>query len=103
MFGLFSPVQSITPNELTAQLHTRGTQLLDVREPTEFRAGHIAGAKNVPLGRIAAYVPPTHTKLFVICRSGARSKRAYKQLKARGLDVTNVAGGMLAWQGRTIS
>ncbi|MEL1206341.1 rhodanese-like domain-containing protein, partial [Staphylococcus epidermidis] len=51
MFGLFSPVQSITPNELTAQLHTHGTQLLDVREPTEFRAGHIAGAKNVPLGR----------------------------------------------------
>ncbi|MFD1393784.1 rhodanese-like domain-containing protein [Lacticaseibacillus jixianensis] len=102
MFG-FSPVHSITPQALAQQLRAPGAQLLDVREPSEYRAGHIAGAKNVPLARIGSYTPPANAKLYVICRSGARSKRAYKQLQARGLDVTNVAGGMLAWQGRTIS
>ncbi|WP_390409297.1 rhodanese-like domain-containing protein [Lacticaseibacillus jixiensis] len=102
MFG-FQPIRSITPDQLPALLHTPHHQLIDVREPSEFRSGHISGAKNVPLARISQYTPPSNTKLYVICHSGARSKRAYKQLHKRGIDVTNVAGGMLAWSGRTVS
>jgi rhodanese-related sulfurtransferase len=98
MFGLFSKVQSITPAQLRPKLRDRHNLVLDVREPAEYRAGHIANAKNVPLRRISSYTPPADTKLFVICRSGSRSKQAYKILHREGFDVTNVAGGMLAWQ-----
>jgi rhodanese-related sulfurtransferase len=98
MFGLFSKVQSITPAQLRPKLRDHHNLVLDVREPAEYRAGHIANAKNVPLRRIVSYTPPANTKLFVICRSGSRSKQAYKILQKAGADVTNVSGGMLAWQ-----
>jgi rhodanese-related sulfurtransferase len=98
MFGLFSKVQSITPAQLRVKLRDRHNVLLDVREPAEYRAGHIAQAKNVPLRRIGSYTPPANTHVFVICQSGARSKQAYKILHRQGVDVTNVSGGMMAWK-----
>ena len=101
MFGL-TPVRSISTAELAQQLQQPHVQLLDVREPSKYRAGHILRAKNEPLRRVADYNPPANTKLYVICRSGARSKQAYKLLHKRGLNVTNVAGGMLAWEGRKV-
>lgn len=101
MFG-FTRIPSITTTTLAQRLQQHLGQLIDVREPTEYRAGHIAGAKNVPLSRIDQYTPKNSGDLYVICRSGARSKRAAKALSKRGIAVTNVAGGMLAWTGRTV-
>ena len=98
MFG-FKPVVSVATEALPQLLRQKGALLLDVREPAEYQAGHIPYARNVPLSQIRTYTPPANAKLYVICRSGARSKRAYKQLRRRGLDVTNVQGGMLAWKG----
>lgn len=97
MFGLVK-VHSITPQQLQLKLRDCHNLVLDVREPAEYRTGHIANAKNVPLRRLATYTPPANTKLFVICQSGARSKRAYKILHKAGADVTKIAGGMLAWK-----
>jgi rhodanese-related sulfurtransferase len=98
MFG-FALTRSITTDALAQRMHAPNTLLLDVREPAEYRAGHIAGAKNIPLRRIATYTPPAGKQLYVICHSGTRSKRAYKLLHQNGVDVTNVRGGMIAWKG----
>jgi rhodanese-related sulfurtransferase len=73
-------------------------RIVDVREPQEWDAGHIAHAELVPLGsvpeRLDAFAGAT---TYVVCRSGARSGRACEFLGAHGLEVVNVAGGMLAW------
>jgi rhodanese-related sulfurtransferase len=73
-------------------------RVIDVREPSEWDVAHIAHAELVPLASV-----PERTDAFdgsptyVVCRSGGRSGRACEFLAAQGLDVVNVAGGMLAW------
>ena len=87
MFHLFTKIDSISTSELEQKLKEK-SQLLDVRTPSEYRRGHIKGAKNVPLN--------------VICHSGVRSKMAAKKLKKKGYDVVNVQGGMSAWTGKVV-
>lgn len=74
--------------------------VLDVREAHEWAAGHIAGAIHIPLGEIPSRVgeldPSKRT--LVVCHLGGRSARATQWLHAQGHDVTNVAGGMEAWE-----
>lgn len=101
MFG-FKKINNISPAALQERLYAKDTLVIDVREPSEYRGGHLPNAKNVPLGRITTYTPPANKNVYVICQSGARSKRAYRALAKRGIDVTNVQGGMMAWQGRTV-
>ncbi len=82
--------------------------VVDVREPAEFAAGHIPGAVNVPrgllefrIGSIAAddgQADPSK-EILVYCRSGARGALAAKTLEKMGYEnVTNLAGGFLAWE-----
>ena len=101
MFYLFTKIDSISTSELEQKLKEK-IQLLDVRTPSEYRRGHIKGAKNVPLNEIARYTPATNETLYVICHSGVRSKMAAKKLKKKGYDVVNVQGAMSAWTGKVV-
>ncbi|WP_037624093.1 rhodanese-like domain-containing protein [Streptomyces aureus] len=75
--------------------------LLDVREQTEWNAGHAPGAIHAPLSRLAAGAAlPSRVQarpLVVICRSGRRSQQAAELLTERGSDAVDVKGGMQAW------
>jgi rhodanese-related sulfurtransferase len=87
----------MTPEEAAARsdLH-----LLDVREPDEWHAGHIAGAQHIPLGELRerlAEVPKERTVLAV-CRSGSRSEAAARGLRTLGYSVENLEGGVTAWK-----
>ncbi len=75
--------------------------LLDVRQPEEFRSGHIPGAKLIPLGELSSRMNelPQNQEIVVICRSGNRSQSATRQLTSAGYNATNLSGGMLAWSG----
>lgn len=76
-------------------------QIVDVREPEEFAAGHIPGAINVPLGDIlAGNATLPEGELAIICRTGRRSDVACR-LAAEGgrKDVYNVIPGMKDWTG----
>ncbi|CZQ92774.1 rhodanese signature 1 [Trichococcus palustris] len=97
-FNLFKSIPTISTKELANKLPEK-PQIIDVREPNEYVSGHIPGAKNVPLGKIGSYTP--RGKVYVICQSGMRSKRAAKTLESKGFDVVNVSGGMSAWSGAT--
>jgi len=72
-------------------------QLVDVREPSEFSTGYIAGAQLIPLGTIEANfeaaIPDKDAKIFVYCRSGNRSGKATSILQNLGYkNVTNIGG-----------
>lgn len=76
-------------------------QVLDVREASEWAAGHIAGAVHLPFYRVAREDPPVDANhpLAVICGSGTRSAIAASLLQARGWErLFNVPGGMTAWR-----
>src|SRR5690606_235553 len=75
--------------------------IIDVRENVEVAEGKIPEAKHIPLGDI----PDSLEKLdkdkhyYMVCRSGGRSSSACEFLSNQGYNVTNMTGGMLAWQG----
>ena len=77
-------------------------QILDVREPFEWDAGHIEGAVHVPLAQVMAGTGgdrlDASRPVVVVCRSGNRSELAATMLQARGLDAQNLEGGMEAWE-----
>ncbi|UFA50020.1 rhodanese-like domain-containing protein [Deinococcus radiophilus] len=84
-------------------LHERLGQdihIIDVRTPEEFAAGHIEGAQLLPLGELEGRMAelPKDGELYVVCRSGSRSAQASELLTQAGRSVTNVDGGMLAWE-----
>jgi phage shock protein E len=74
--------------------------LVDVREPDEFAAGHIDGARLMPFGTIekAYRTLPKNVKVVVYCHSGKRSAKAVSFLIAHGYTNTvSLDGGFLAW------
>jgi adenylyltransferase/sulfurtransferase len=94
-------VLEITPLELADKLR-RGDDfdLIDVREPHEQAIANIPGARLVPLGGFAAEIPSLdpEREIVVLCRSGARSATAVRQLQAAGFArAYNVVGGILRW------
>ncbi|GHH85771.1 MBL fold metallo-hydrolase [Streptomyces capitiformicae] len=96
------PMARITPVRAHERTGADGDAvLLDVREPEEWAAGHAPAAVHTPLSALTAGAPlPRHAQhrpLVAICRSGRRSQEAATLLRARGADVVDVSGGMLAW------
>lgn len=84
---------------LEAQTRSADLHLLDVREPDEWVAGHIAGAQHIPLGQLRdrlGEVPKDRT-ILAICRHGNRSEAATRGLRTLGYTVENLEGGVTAW------
>jgi rhodanese-related sulfurtransferase len=79
--------------------HAAGAVVLDVRNPDEYAAGHVAGAVLIPLGELAARQDeiPSGDPLYVICAVGARSLTAARALVAAGYLAVSVAGGTNGW------
>lgn len=87
--------------------HRRELQIVDVREPHEYTGelGHIAGAKLIPLGSLAAQANALDRSAatVTVCRSGGRSAQAVTILARAGFGkVANLAGGMLEWRTRSL-
>ena len=76
--------------------------LLDVRREAEYKAAHIPGAINIGRG-VLEWVTPnkiqnTDTKIYVYCRTGARSSFAVKRLTEMGYtNVTNITDSFKGW------
>ncbi|ARJ38235.1 rhodanese [Sporosarcina ureae] len=95
-------VHSITTEQLKARIKEQNVQFIDVRSPSEYKGRHIKEFKNIPLNVLSNKMGTLKKdqEVIVICQSGMRSSNAAGQLKKAGfLNVTNVRGGMNAWQG----
>jgi len=93
----------VDPAGATHLINREDALVIDVREPGEFGAGHILGAKNVPLGTIGSRADIAKKKdrpLIVYCDSGARASKAAAALRGQGYTrVVSLTGGLGAWQG----
>jgi rhodanese-related sulfurtransferase len=85
--------------DVFAAAWAEGALVLDVREPEEYRAGHVPGARLAPLSILAAAVGevPKGRPVYVICASGNRSQYGAERLAAVGADAVSVAGGTNGW------
>ena len=77
--------------------------VIDVCETEEFAAGHVGGAKNIPLNLLEEKLPGTVKNkalpLILVCETGARSARAVAIAKKLGYDNTQaMSGGLKAWR-----
>jgi rhodanese-related sulfurtransferase/glyoxylase-like metal-dependent hydrolase (beta-lactamase superfamily II) len=80
--------------------HASGTEFIDVREPDEFRAGHMPGMRNLALSDLGADLPRliSAKRVYISCLSGLRSALAARTLAYLGVrDVVVVSGGFQAW------
>jgi rhodanese-related sulfurtransferase len=93
----------VSPAQATHLINREDALVVDVREPGEYGAGHILGAKNVPLARIdqggADLVKRKEKPIIVYCDGTDRSAKAVAALKKQGFSrVVNLSGGLRAWQ-----
>nr|WP_231374365.1 MULTISPECIES: rhodanese-like domain-containing protein [unclassified Polaromonas] len=77
--------------------------VVDICEPAEFAAGHVTGAKNIPLADLEAKLPSVVKNkalpLILVCATGARSSRAVATAKKLGYDqAQSLGGGLKAWK-----
>ena len=77
--------------------------VVDVSETEEFAAGHVGGAKNVPVGQLEQRLPEVvknkGVPLILVCASGSRANRALGIAKKLGYDKAQVlAGGLKSWK-----
>jgi len=93
---------SVNTLQATQLMNRENALVLDVREPAAYAAGHILGAKNLPLAEIekraADFEKYKSRTVIVHCDTGSTSARAVALLKARGFEkVVSLAGGFRAW------
>lgn len=104
-----TPWRTVRAQEAGPLLEKEGVIVLDVRTQEEYDAGHIPGAVCLPVdtladGDLSILLPDKQAPLVVCCRTGHRSAEAAHVLTELGYtDVTDLAGGMLAWEGEVVT
>jgi rhodanese-related sulfurtransferase len=98
----------IDPGQLADwRAHEPDLQVIDVREPYEREAGHIAGSRHITLVELTAQAATVARERPVVfyCRVGARSEMAAQAFRAAGYEAYSMRGGLQRWaqEGRPLS
>ena len=94
---------TLSPANAVALINREKAVVVDVSEPDEFAAGHITGAKNIPLAQLEERLPTVAKNkalpLILVCASGKRAQGAVATATKLGYaNVQALAGGILAWR-----
>jgi rhodanese-related sulfurtransferase len=93
---------AISPSEAVRLINREKAVVIDVCEPAEFAAGHVAGSRSIPMGSLSGSKDLPNNKnlpLVVVCASGARATRAVGTLRKAGYaNAQALAGGLKAWR-----
>jgi rhodanese-related sulfurtransferase len=101
--GRLRGYKQIEPLEAVQLLNHEAPVLLDVREDSEYKDGHIIDTLHIPLGKLDGRLDELEKyrekPIIVSCRSGHRSSHACAKLRKKGFEtVYNLKGGVMAWQ-----
>lgn len=96
-------VPQLGPHAATQVMNSEDALVLDVREDTEYKQGHLANAVHIPLGQLGQRLKELEKykdrAVVAYCRTGSRSNSAAGLLRRQGFStVFNLAGGIVAWQ-----
>jgi rhodanese-related sulfurtransferase len=98
-------IQTITPEELCQRVQEEGSWVvIDVREPEDYKGGHLPGAVNIPRGvlemKIDEVATSEETPIVVYCGGGSRAALSAKALQEMGYRrVFSLEGGFRGWRG----
>lgn len=101
--GLIHRVRKVSPSEAVLLINRQDGVVVDVRDPNDFRSGHIANALNLPLtelnDRMRELEKYKQRPLIVSCRVGERAIKGAAMLRRRGFgNAYALAGGLTAWE-----
>ncbi len=90
---------SISVHQLTQQVNQANALVLDLREPKEFREGHVVDALNIPYAKLAERMNELDKArpLVLVDKMGQHSAAAGRTLKQAGFQVSRLQGGMSEW------
>lgn len=96
---LADPSLEVSPEEAARALEEGAAQVVDVREPYEREAGHIAGTRHVELERLGSQAPTLDRDrpVIFVCRAGIRSLLAAQAFRRAGFEAASMSGGMERW------
>jgi len=101
-----SLLKYIEPKAIWEKIHQEPKPtIIDVREPREFRKGHIPGAFSIPLPDLLANhdLMPSKGEVIFVCQGGRRSSRAAYMLRDNGKDrIFVLRGGMVSWEAENL-
>ena len=94
---------ALSPAGAVQLINRERAVVVDVCEPEEFSAGHVGGAKNVPLGTLEQRLPEVVKNktlpLILVCASGGRAVRAEGIARKLGYEKAQaMAGGLKSWK-----
>ncbi len=98
-----SRTREVGVSDAVQLINRQDAAVVDVREPGEFKGGHIPNARNIPLGQLEEKVKDLEKlkakPVLLTCASGNRTLTAYATLRKAGFEqLYALAGGMGAWQ-----
>ena len=96
-------IKTLPVNQAVRLMNNESAVVVDVREPDEFRGGHIPHSINIPLGtlhgRLKEIEKYRDKPVLLSCRTSQRSGRAALILKKNGFAMAHIlGGGIIAWQ-----
>ncbi|MCS2607711.1 rhodanese-like domain-containing protein [Halomonas dongshanensis] len=94
---------AVTSSQATQLINREDAVILDVRDSKEFKAGHIAGARNIPQSNLDSRMHELEKfkerPIIVVCKLGQSSGTAQAKLAKAGFTrATKLRGGMAQWQ-----
>lgn len=93
----------VTSSEATQLINREDAVVLDIREANDFKAGHIAGARNIPQSKLDSRLTELDKfkgkPIIVVCKHGQSSGAALVKLNKAGFErVFKLKGGITQWQ-----
>ncbi len=91
----------LNPADVVIKVNDKNAQLVDVRTPSEFSKGTLAGSVNIPAADLIAKLDSLdkNRPVILVCQKGRRAQQALKQFKGKGFsEVYTLDGGIVAWQ-----
>jgi rhodanese-related sulfurtransferase len=96
-------MELVDRNELATRLQQGAVVVLDVRPPAEYGAGHIAGARSVPIGELRKHIKalPKDAEVVAYCRGPycVYADDAVRELRKQGFRASRLEDGFPEWKG----
>jgi len=98
---------SLTPTAAVQLINREKAVVVDVCESHEYAAGHVSGAKHIPLSQLANQLPAVvknkDVPVIFVCQSGMRSGSAARIAKGLGYaKALSLSGGLAAWRAASL-
>ena len=92
---------TVSTTEATTMINREDAVVLDIRDKTDFKSGHLVDAINIPyasltdrMGELEAY---KNRPIILVCKTGQTVSMAGKMLREKGFNAVRMKGGMMEW------